>query len=77
MDLRLILSPFFSLVLFRLIGRLSSLHQLHLGALGTDDVLVIGDEAATYQRGLAARANETVVVPMPVLERDETGAANS
>lgn len=53
------------------------LHHLHLGAVRADDVLAVGDEPAADQRGLAARADETIVVPMPVLEGDEAGAANA
>lgn len=53
------------------------LHELLPGAFGTDDVLSVGDESLADQRGLALRADEAVVVPMAVLERDETGAADA
>lgn len=53
------------------------LHELLFGALWTDDVLSVGDEALADQRGLALRADEAVVVPVAVLERDEAGAANT
>lgn len=54
-----------------------ALHQLHLGALGADDVVAVGDEATSDQRGFAARADEAVVMPVPVLERDEASATNT
>lgn len=44
------------------------LHQLHLGALRTDDVVAVGDEATSDQRSFAARADEAIVMPVPVLE---------
>lgn len=53
------------------------LHELLLGALGTDDVLSVGDEALADERGLALRADEAVVVPVSVFERDEAGAADT
>lgn len=53
------------------------LHELLLRALGTDDVGSVGDEALADQRRLALRADEAVVVPVPVLERDETSAADA
>lgn len=53
------------------------LHQFHLGALGADDVVAVGDEAAPDQRGFAARADEAIVVPVPVLEGDEASAADT
>lgn len=53
------------------------LHELLLGAFGTDDVLSVGDEAFADQRRLALGADEAVVVPVAVLERDETGAADA
>ena len=52
-------------------------HQLFLGALWADDVLAVGDEALAHHAALAARADETVVVPVPALERDEPGAADA
>lgn len=45
-----------------------ALHQLHLGALRADDVVAIGDEATSDQRSFAARADEAVVMPVPVFE---------
>lgn len=54
-----------------------ALHQLHLGALGADDVVAVGDEATSDQRGLAARADEAIIMPVPILERDEASAANA
>lgn len=45
-----------------------ALHQLHLGALRADDVVAVGDEATSDQRSFAARADEAIVMPVPVLE---------
>lgn len=53
------------------------LHELLFGALRADDVLAVGDEALADERGLALRADEAVVVPVAVLERDEAGAADA
>lgn len=53
------------------------LHELLLGALRADDVLAVGDEALADQRGLALRADEAVVVPVAVFERDEASAADA
>ena len=53
------------------------LQQLLLGALRADDVVRVRDEAASDQRRLARGADEAVVVPVPVLERDESGATDS
>lgn len=53
------------------------LHDLLFGALRADDVLGVGDEALAHQRRLALRADEAVVVPVAVLERDEAGAADA
>lgn len=48
-----------------------------LGALGTDDVLVVGDESATHQAGLTGGAEEAIVVPVAVLEGDEFGTSDT
>lgn len=53
------------------------LHQFLLGAFRTDDVLFVGNETATNQRRFADGADEAIVVPVTVLERDETGTADS
>lgn len=53
------------------------LHEFLLGALGTDNVLSVGDEALAHEGGLALRANEAIVVPVAVLKWDEAGAANA
>jgi len=53
------------------------LHELLLGALGANDVFGVGDEAPAHQRGLASGADSTVVVPVTILERDESSAADS
>lgn len=58
-------------------GAHSCLHELLLGAFRADDVFGIGDEASTHQRCLASGADEAIVVPMAVLERDESSAADS
>lgn len=45
-----------------------ALHQLHLGAFRADDIVAVGDKATSDQRSFAARADETIVMPVPVLE---------
>lgn len=56
---------------------MTSLHKLLLGAFGTNDIGGIGDEATADQRCLATGTDETIVVPMTVFERNESGAANT
>lgn len=56
---------------------LNDLHQFLLGALRTDDVILIGDESTANQAGLANGTEEAIVVPVSVFERDELGATNS
>lgn len=47
------------------------------GAVGTDDVFLVGDEAFTYETGATVGAEEAIVVPVSVFEGDELGAADS
>lgn len=54
-----------------------NLGEFLLGALGAQDVGTVGDEAFAHQGGLAHGADEAVVVPMSVLERNEAGAADT
>lgn len=56
---------------------MKNLHKSFLGAFGTNNFLLVGDEAATYKGSRARSANEAIVVPMPVLERNETSAADA
>lgn len=58
-------------------SRLGYLHEFLFGAFGADDVLGVRDEAPSDEGGLARGADEAVVVPVSVLERDEPGAANT
>lgn len=53
------------------------LHQLLLGALRTQDVGAVCDEALAHQGAFAHGTDEAVVVPVPVLEGDEAGATNA
>lgn len=53
------------------------LHELLFGAFRADDVFGVRDESSTHQRCLARGADEAIVVPMAVLERDESSAADS
>lgn len=53
------------------------LHQFLLGAFRTDDVLFVGNETAADQWRFADGADEAIVVPVTVLERDEAGTADS
>ena len=52
-------------------------HEPLLGALGAEDVLVVGDEPLADHGGLAGGAEEAVVVPVPALERDEARPADA
>jgi len=54
-----------------------ALHELLLGALRADDIVAVGDESSADQGRLARGADEAVVVPMTVFERDKASAANS
>ena len=47
------------------------------GALGTQDISTIGDESFSNQCHVAASALEAIIVPMAVLKRDESRAANT
>lgn len=51
------------------------LQQLLLSALRAENVLRVRDEAFADERVAALRADEAVVVPVAVLERNEAGAA--
>lgn len=57
--------------------RCVALHEFRLGAVGTNDIVSVSNESATHQRILAHGADEAVIVPMPVFERNESCAANS
>lgn len=56
---------------------LPKLHQLLPSAFGTQDVGSVGDEALANQGVGAHGADEAVVVPVAVLERDEARSADS
>jgi len=53
------------------------LHELLLGTVGTQDVALVGDETLSDQRASAHGTNETVVVPITILERDEASSADA
>lgn len=83
-EIRLILPSYPSLrfspsspVVILIVVKSRALHQLQLGALRADDVLAVGDKTTSDQRGPAARANEAIIMPVPVLERDEASAADA
>lgn len=56
---------------------LAGLHKPLFGAFGAQDVSPISDEPFAHQRVLAYGADEAVVVPVAVFERDESGSANA
>lgn len=58
-------------------GGVRALHQLLLGTVGAQDVGAVGDEAASHQAGLAAGTDKAIVMPVPILERNEASAANA
>ncbi len=55
----------------------SAAHQLVPGAIWTDDVLAVGDEALAGHGHLAEGADEALRVPVAPLEADEPGAAGA
>lgn len=55
----------------------SKLHELLPSALGTQNLRTVGDEALAHQRVVAHSANEAVVVPVAVFERDEACSADA
>lgn len=55
---------------------LQALHQLLLGAIRTQDVALVRDEAFADERATAHCADEAFIVPVAVLERDEAGATD-
>lgn len=54
-----------------------NLHKFLLGTLGAENVRAISDEAFANQRAFAGSADEAVVVPVPVLKRNEACATNT
>lgn len=54
-----------------------ALHQFQFGAFRTDNVIAIGNKTTSDQRGFAARTDETVIMPVSILEWDETSAADT
>ena len=48
-----------------------------LCALGTEDISAIGDKSFSNQCHIAASALEAIIVPMAVLKRNESRAANT
>jgi len=58
-------------------GRGKSLHEFLLGAFGAEDVGAVGDEAFPDEGTLAHGADKAVVMPVAVLEGDESCATNS
>jgi len=52
-------------------------HEFLFCALRAYDVVAVGDESFPNHRSVASRADETSVVPIAALERDETGTTNA
>ena len=52
-------------------------HKFLFCALRANDVVAVGDESFPNHRSVASRADEARVVPIPALERDETGTTNA
>lgn len=50
---------------------MTKLHKLLFSAIGANDVVLVRDETVTDQAGAAISAEETIVVPVTVLEGDE------
>lgn len=50
---------------------MTKLHKLLFSAIGANDVVLVRDETVTDQAGAATSAEETIVVPVTVLEGDE------
>lgn len=53
------------------------LHQLLFGAFRADDFILVSDETFAHETRAAICAEEAVVVPVPVLKRNEFGAADT
>jgi len=53
------------------------LHELLLGTFRANYVFCVGDEASAHQRSFTCGADEAIVVPVTILERNESGAADS
>ncbi len=54
-----------------------NLHEFLFGAFWANNIVRVRDEAATNQRSFTGSANETVVVPVTIFERDEPSAADA
>jgi len=53
------------------------LHELLLGTVGAENVALVGDESLSDQGASAHGADETVVMPVAILERDEACTADA
>lgn len=51
--------------------------RLGTSALGAQDIVPVGEEAAAHQRAVTAVAHEAVAVPVALLKRDELGASQA
>lgn len=56
---------------------MTKLHKLLFSAIGANDVVLVRDETVTDQAGAATSAEETIVVPVTVLEGDELSSSDS
>lgn len=67
----------FGVYKFKILLQYLCLHQLLLSAFGTNDIILIGNETASYQTRTAHCAEKAIVVPVAVFEWDEFCATNS
>lgn len=55
----------------------ATLHQFLFGTFGANNIGSIGDETTSDQTSLAAGTNKAIVMPMTILERNETSTTDT
>jgi hypothetical protein len=65
------------LVLWLYSLRIENLHELLLGAIGTEDIAFVGNETLANEWTSAHCADEAVIMPVAILERDKAGSSDA